>query len=456
MTSTMFNRNYRYAFTLSLIVLLSIIFSAVPAMADDVEIFNDGFDGPIETWWRVFATGTGKATIIDQPPDGRVLDCQNNVTLVAGPENDIIFADGGLKGKIKLLQGKAFINMRAQITLTDKGKETDLYEMYFSEGNYGLVKMENLGGVSPSKVTELASSPYPFNLDTWYLVYFGCIGNQLNCGLFDENYNNLSRLTYVDKEPISSGGVSIGTLDNSHAIFDNVYIGKEENVAPKSTTPAQTASAGTPTKTAILSSSPSASPPVNQSSLTPAAASTTEANSAPLFSLRPINLNAILAIISLFIAICSFGGYLITARARGREKRYLKKLIDDTDNVYIQFKMNARRCEAELFRLKDIITTDLKEGRLAEPSYGILDKRLDGYMQEIQERILDESLGSFPTKLKDSIHRLLEKGEIDEKGFEAIEKIILTSTELSDADRARLKESLESWRVSYLKKKKPE
>jgi hypothetical protein len=77
-------------------------------------------------------------------------------------------------------------------------------------------------------------------------------------------------------------------------------------------------------------------------------------------------------------------------------------------------------------------------------------------MQEIQERILDESLGSFPIKLRDSLHRLMEKGEIDENGLAAIEKIILTSTELSDADRSRLKESLERWRDSYMKKRKTE
>lgn len=141
-------------------------------------------------------------------------------------------------------------------------------------------------------------------------------------------------------------------------------------------------------------------------------------------------------------------------RAISSQKRYLKRLLNESDTVYTRFKMNARRCEAELYRLKDVIATDLKEGRLEEQSYAILEKRLDSYMKEIQERIIDENLGSFPAKLKDSLHQLMEKGEMGEYEFAAIEKIILASNEVPEVDKIRLRESLERWREDYLKKGK--
>jgi len=153
--------------------------------------------------------------------------------------------------------------------------------------------------------------------------------------------------------------------------------------------------------------------------------------------------------------VCSFAAYLITRRTQNRQKRYLKRLLNESDTVYTHFKMNARRCEAELYLLKDVITTDLKEGRLEEQSYAILEKRLDSYMNEIQERIIDESLGSFPAKLKDSLSKLMEKGELDEHELAAIEKIILASNEVPEVDKVRLRESLERWRENYLKKGKP-
>ena len=42
-----------------------------------------------------------------------------------------------------------------------------------------------------------------------------------------------------------------------------------------------------------------------------------------------------------------------------------------------------------------------------------------------------------------------------QRQFARIERIILTSTKLSDADRARLKDSLQRWREDYPKKHKP-
>ena len=66
-------------------------------------------------------------------------------------------------------------------------------------------------------------------------------------------------------------------------------------------------------------------------------------------------------------------------RKRGR----VKTLLDDIDNVFFSHKKNARRCEAELYRLKDIVLEDYKNGKINEQSYDVLNERIDDYLSKL-------------------------------------------------------------------------
>ena len=52
--------------------------------------------------------------------------------------------------------------------------------------------------------------------------------------------------------------------------------------------------------------------------------------------------------------------------------------------------MNALRCEAELYKLKDQVLDEFKHGVIDEEKYDILNKRIDGYLKEVEEKIARE------------------------------------------------------------------
>jgi hypothetical protein len=444
--------NKRIAAILLGIIIPLILISAVPVSADTyTELFKENFQtDTLSSAWQVLGTGT--ATIINTSI-GRVLECKNNVICLTGDnDNWINFQQ---KMNFVLNQGEAFVNFRFHTYYNDQGKKVnEYYQWKITEGKHGLFRIKDVEG-SPQEAKELIVTAVPIKLSTEYNLAGQIIGNSLYVGVYDLDNKQLSTLSYQDNAPIPSGQIAIGTFDSSTAFFRQLVVLKVESSAIITTTPKTiTTSSAAPGTTTITMTLPGTSNQPPSTITTVIAIPATNQTPTPFFSLRPINLATIIGLVSLIIAISSFSGVLISRRVQNRQKRHLKQLLDEVDTVYTHFKMNARRCEAELYRLKDMVTTDLKEGKLEEGSYGILDKRLDSYMQEIQERILDESLGSFPTKLRDSLHQLIENGEVDEHQFAAIEKMILTSTELSDTDRARLKESLERWRESYLKKGK--
>lgn len=61
--------------------------------------------------------------------------------------------------------------------------------------------------------------------------------------------------------------------------------------------------------------------------------------------------------------------------------------MDEVDNIYSRFKMNARRCEAELHRLKGEALDEFKGDTIDEDNYNILNKRIEDYMREVREEI---------------------------------------------------------------------
>ena len=64
--------------------------------------------------------------------------------------------------------------------------------------------------------------------------------------------------------------------------------------------------------------------------------------------------------------------------------------MDEVDAVYSRFKMNAVQCEAELFKLKDDVLNEFKEGTINEDKHSVLEQRIEKYMKEVKEQIEEE------------------------------------------------------------------
>ncbi len=144
--------------------------------------------------------------------------------------------------------------------------------------------------------------------------------------------------------------------------------------------------------------------------------------------------------------ILAITGAMIGGLLSSRKRRRIKKLLDDVDKTYESFKMNSRRCEAELYRHRDIVLEQLKKGKINEESYNILDKRIDNYLSEIRERIMEERFGKVPTGLKDEVHRMLEDGEINETEYTAFENILGKSKDIGGKEKRELKGLFKKWR----------
>lgn len=81
-------------------------------------------------------------------------------------------------------------------------------------------------------------------------------------------------------------------------------------------------------------------------------------------------------------------GWLMKARAeREREKKLFAEFMQNIDDIYFSFKVNTRKCEAELYRIKDQVFTEFKQGVINAKNYNTLDERIEEYIKEIREEI---------------------------------------------------------------------
>lgn len=71
--------------------------------------------------------------------------------------------------------------------------------------------------------------------------------------------------------------------------------------------------------------------------------------------------------------------------AGSKKKKSISKLINDIDDTFDSFKWKSKRCEAELYRLQDLIEDKLKEGKIDEGAYHLLSNRIEKYLKEISE-----------------------------------------------------------------------
>jgi len=86
-------------------------------------------------------------------------------------------------------------------------------------------------------------------------------------------------------------------------------------------------------------------------------------------------------------AVGVIGWFVRHERMEKRRKVLFKKLMDEVDSVYSRFKMNAIQCEAELYKLKDEVLDEFKQGTIDEDKHYTLEQRIVKYMKEVREQI---------------------------------------------------------------------
>jgi hypothetical protein len=87
----------------------------------------------------------------------------------------------------------------------------------------------------------------------------------------------------------------------------------------------------------------------------------------------------IVSVIGVILAVSGF------SLANKKKRKYLKKYLHEIDNVYSSFKWKSRRCEVELYRLQDQVEEHLKDGKIDENTYHLLEARIQKYLDEMKE-----------------------------------------------------------------------
>ena len=87
----------------------------------------------------------------------------------------------------------------------------------------------------------------------------------------------------------------------------------------------------------------------------------------------------IISIIGLFLGITGF------TISNSKKKKSVTKMIHQIDDTFNAFRVKSKRCEAELYRLHDIVDEELKNGKLDESAYQLLINRIDKYLNEVKE-----------------------------------------------------------------------
>lgn len=143
------------------------------------------------------------------------------------------------------------------------------------------------------------------------------------------------------------------------------------------------------------------------------------------------NIGIILAVIAVLLAATGF------TFASKKKQKSISKYMNKIDDTYTEYKMKAKRCEAELYRLKDIVDDELKSGKIDDSAYQLLMNRIENYMVDIQKQIVNEKFGGLPSSLKDEMFKMMEDGEITESEMDAMQKLIKRS-ELSATEQDSL------------------
>lgn len=134
------------------------------------------------------------------------------------------------------------------------------------------------------------------------------------------------------------------------------------------------------------------------------------------------------------------------------KRRTFQEYLERVDEIYTQYKMNSRQCEAELYKLKTRVIDDFKQDIIDEKKFNILDKRIDEYILEIREELLRSRLIELQDRLGGELQRIVERGNFGDEEFDALEKMVDEAPGIAAEERSELKALIADWRSEHLRR----
>jgi len=131
------------------------------------------------------------------------------------------------------------------------------------------------------------------------------------------------------------------------------------------------------------------------------------------------------------------------------KNRTFQEYMEMMDDVYTQYKMNSRQCEAELYKLRTKVMDDFKRGIIDERKFNILDKRIDEYILEIRAELVHTRLREVRERLEEDFQRMKSEGNFKDRDFDALVQMIESTPGLAEDDRKELGELVAGWREEY-------
>ena len=358
-------------------------------------IFEDVFEEGLSDAWEMW-------TPPDAPPETRwavlyesgnnYLSLEGRVIAIAG---NPVWSNYTLMARVRIKEGRgeAHLNIRM-------GEPAPRYFVRLPQSGLYLAK-EYQG-----EFTDLADMDFEPAVDAWHLLKVTCEGNRLSVYLDGE-----LKIGYGDTEdPILIGRVGLEGSDDTVIHFDDIrvytshqlYLSYLVEDAQDSINKARMTGADTGEAEELLENGRlmleegnlvEAESLIN-GAISKAAAAQPEEPATPsgngLDSLAGMtwSVELIAGFISIGAAILGIVGWMTRTRSTRRKSRILfKKMMEEIDDVYTHFKMNARRCEAELLRIKGDIIAGFKEGLIEEEGFHTLDARIDEYIKEVRKEI---------------------------------------------------------------------
>jgi hypothetical protein len=151
------------------------------------------------------------------------------------------------------------------------------------------------------------------------------------------------------------------------------------------------------------------------------------------------------------IALAAIAGGSAYGFYRRRKKHgRFSELLTQLDEIYASYKLNPKRCETELEKVKGTINEDLKKSTIDDNNYSILKGRIDEILSEIRSESIRSEVVELPKDIEIKIKDMLIDGEITRAEYDKILPIIKGSAMSSD-EKEKVKKMVESYMVEEKK-----
>jgi hypothetical protein len=145
------------------------------------------------------------------------------------------------------------------------------------------------------------------------------------------------------------------------------------------------------------------------------------------------------------IGLVALGGGTAYGVWRKKKKHgRFSELLTQLDDIYGSYKLNPKRCETELEKLKATINEDLKKNTIDENNYSILKGRIDDIILEIREESLRSQVTELPKDIELKIKDMLIDGEITRAEYDKLLPIIKGS-DMASTDKEKMEKMVQSW-----------